>query len=147
MERQTAAVLEGIFGGLCVLFSFLWLFLGLYPAVPIVGETENLPSAFWNIYFFGFIFFCILSVIFGDIKKRKDSLIQARQILRDLVPLSQQQQQVITVPVPTHPALVPPQSKHRPLSIPDSDVIICSACVSQNRKDAPFCKVCGVSID
>jgi hypothetical protein len=153
MDRQTAVILEGIFGGVCALFAILWLILGGIPAFTMLIETADvgtfLFSVFWNIYFFWFLLFAIPASIFGNIKKNIDARpTQIRQVMVQ----PQQQQQVIQVNVPpplqyTAIPTSPPPPQPRPPTIPPTDTIFCIHCGSQNVKVAKFCKVCGATIE
>ena len=159
MERQTAVILEGIFGGICALFAILWLILGGIPAFTMLIETADvgtfLFSVFWNIYFFWFLLFAIPASIFGNIKKNIDARpTQIRQVM--VQPQQQQQQQVIQVNVPFPPpppvqnyATIssPPPPQPRPPTNPPTDTIFCIHCGSQNVKVAKFCKVCGATVE
>jgi len=160
VDRQTAVILEGIFGGICALFLILWLIYAVVPVfTAIIGGADvgtAFISMFCNVYFIWMIVFLIPASIFNEIKKNIDKRpIQVQPIL--LGPQQQQQQQqqqVIQVNVPPPPPPVqyyatasspPPQS--RPPSIPPTDTVFCIACGSQNRKDARFCKFCGAIIE
>lgn len=140
MERQTAYILESVFGGIAFLFALLWIFLKLIPLLDTEPDFAIFcASLFLNPYFFLFVAFAIPSGIFNELKKqaeKQQKLINQQQ---------QQQQQLITVNVP--PQMTQPKSDFLIPSIPPTDFIYCIHCGSQNLRVAKFCKVCGATIE
>jgi hypothetical protein len=158
VDRQTAVILESIFGGICALFMILWLIYAVVPAFTAIINEADIGTAFismfWNIYFIWMLIFLIPASIFNEIKKNIDKRPIQKVVYVPQQQQQQQQQQVIQVNVPPPPPPVqyyattpspPPQP--RPPSIPPTDTVFCIACGSPNRKDARFCKVCGATID
>ncbi len=160
MDRQTAVILEGIFGAICALFAILWLIITVIPVFNLIGWGINLGSMlfsmFFNIYFIWVIIFIIPASIFNKIRKNIDK--SPSQMRQTLLQPQQQQQQIINVsvpsPIPSPPAQcyatssspLPPSQLRQP-PIPPMNVIFCSSCGGRNRKDARFCRICGASID
>ena len=158
MDRQTAVILEGIFGGITALFLILWLCLAAVPAFSAIIDGADpitvLLPLLWNIYFIWMIIFAIPASIFSNIKKGIDER-AVQNVKTVFIPkLQQQQQQVIQVNIPPPPppaqyyaTAAPPPPQPRPPSIPPTGTVFCIACGSQNVKFAKFCKVCGASIE
>jgi len=158
MDRQTAVILEGIFGGVLALFIVLWFFLVVVPAIPLIPDFGAFfYSIFWNGYFFWIIIFAIPADIFSRIKKNIDARpaqMYPAQVMPRLQQQQQQQQQVIQVNIPPplppdqyYATASPPPPQPRSPSIPPTGTVFCIACGSQNVKFAKFCKVCGATIE
>ena len=161
MDRQTAVILESIFGGIAVLFAILWMisFFPLLSSIISGGDPLTIVSAlFGSIYFWLMLVFIIPASIFGEIKKNIDKR-PVQKVIYVPQPQQQQQQQVIqvnvppvpsppvqyyTTAIPSLPPQPPPQVTHPE---PPAKAIYCIRCGSQNMKFAKFCKVCGATIE
>ena len=71
MDKQTALLFEILFGGLMVLFLFLWIFLTVIPLFDM-GFTDlgdALSFLLLNPYFISSIIFGVIAGIFEQLKK------------------------------------------------------------------------------
>ena len=129
MERQTALILEYVFGGITAIFILIWFFGTVLP-ILIAGsfEPEVLLIIFVDVFFFLGIGFAIVAGIFTELKKNAPTQTVSQQ-------QQQQQQQVITVNIPQ------PQTVQEA-----SDSVFCTQCGFKNMGDAKFCKKCGAKI-
>ena len=155
MDRQTAAILEGIFGGIAAIFMILWMIL-IVEYIFLQDTPSSLSGLLFILYSFLMIMFLIPTSIFGHIKKNIDKQQKQPQPVQNIIYVPQQQQQqqlVVNIPQP----YIPPEQEivhQQPIRPVEKeyeeepiDGIYCINCGFKNVRHAKFCKACGATIE